>query len=844
MAQIDDRALLPTERPSTSVPDAGIHLNVRASQFGGQTAEALQQFGSTALTAGQHWGQIAADDVSTQWETATRKLLYGDPTKTVTKADGTTGQDTGYFGLQGDLALKARPAIEQQMDQLTKDARGKLVSFDQQKAFDGVTRRYRNIQSTKIGEYADRQGKVYASGVNAATIKEQVESIAVNPNDDDMFLHHTANMVDAATKNAQLQGAVPGDAMWNSAQNAAKAAAAETRIRAIGAENPMRGLEMAKKYKADLGSHYDNVVDHLRARAGQQEGRQIGDSVLTGAAPPVGDDAKAVVRNFEPFHAKPIVDTDGKLRVGYSSDTVTKPDGTTIPVTPQTVVTEEDAERDLDRRLKVSQGVLRGQIGGEAWDKLSPQAKASLSSIIYNYGDAGVPATVIDAAKSGDPANLADAIRGLAGHNGGINRSRRASEANNILKGTGPEPSTQADQIAEVIAKNLPPEVESAAIARINHAHAIQNKAQVSARAALDLRAKDATAEALNTGSVTNPIAKSDFVKAHGEEKGAELYEAYQSDVQFGADAKSMEEMSDAGITQLVNSRGPQPGEAAYDRKIRNVQRLTKAAVQVQQQRAEDPAGSVNTTGAVKEAFQFYNPQKPESFKPVIAARIAAQERLEIPPEVQTAITESEAKQFAATLKPVTKEGTPPQNQEEVINGVVDRVKAKYGDHAQEAMARILYHVTMKKDASEVLAAALTRNAKDQPPPAVTPNEAQKLQIERDSERAAQIAAPVMSGAAGGGPAGVLSGSKSASPTGQEPLQPFELPMSPQSVGAVVNQANQKALKPFNEAVDTLRSDPGKYMPYFVQKFGVAKVPPDLQQYLPKPTPKVGGNGG
>lgn len=837
MAQIDERAFLPSVTPTTSVPDAGIHLNVRPAAFGGETAAALQQFGGTALQAGQHWGQIAADDMATQFETNARKVLYGDPGKTITKADGTTAPDNGYFGLEGRLALDARKPTEDQLDKLIKDTRGKLTSFDQQKAFDSVTRRYRNILSGKIGEYADRQGKVYATGVNTATIKEQVEQIATNPNDDDMFKHHTENMVDSAIKNAQLHGAQPGDAMWNSAQNAARAAAAETRIRAIGATDPMRGMRMADEYKGMLGSHYDNVVDHLRARAEQQKGRQVADGVLTGAGPPVGDDAKAVVRHYEPFHPRPIVDTDGKLRVGYSSDTVTKPNGTTVAVTPQTVVTQEDADRDLDRRLKVSQGILRQKIGGDTWDGLSPQAKASLTSIIYNYGDAGVPQTVIDAAKTGEPAKIAQAIRGLARHNNGINAGRRASEANNVAPGGGPVPSSQADQIAEVLAKNLPPTAESAAIARINHAHANQNKAEVQAKSAFDTRVKDVTAEALNTGNVTNPIPMSDFVKIHGPEKGPELYEAYQSDVQYGVDFKSMQEMPDAGITQLVNSRGPQPGEAAYDRKLRNQERLTKAAEHVQKQRAEDPAGSVNSTPAVKEAFQNYNPQKPETFAPVISARIAAQERLEVPTVLQTAITEAEAKQYAAALKPIAKEGTPPQNQEEVINGVVEGVKTKYGAYASEAMSRILYHVTLKKDASEVLANALVRNSKGEAF-GPTPDEAKKIQIERDAERAAQIATQVVpsitSGAVGGGPAAAISDSRM--------LPEPKASLSPQAVGQVVNQANQKTLKPFNEAVDTLRSDPAKYMPYFVKKFGVMKVPPDLQQYIPKPA--AGGNGG
>lgn len=708
MASIDERALLPTERPSTSPPDAGIHLNVRASQFGGTQAEATRQFGSEALTAGQHWGQIAADDVSTQYETSVRKLLYGDPTKTVTKPDGTTGQDTGYFGLQGKLALDARPVIEKQLDQITKDARSKLLSFDQQKTFDGITRRYRNIQSTKVGQYADGQANVYAQGVNTATIKEQVEGIATNPNDDEMFKHHTANMVDAATKTAQLKGAVPGDAMWNSAQNAARAAAAETRIRAIGANDPMRGLEMADKYKADLGSHYDNVVDHLRARGEQQQGRQVADGILTGAAPPAGDDAKAVLRHFEGFISNPKMDTDGRLRVGYGSDTVTKADGSVVPVTSGSVVTREDAERDLERRAAISQQAIRQKVGGEAFDRLSPQAKASLISIAYNYGEGNIPQTVVDAAKTGYPAAIATAIRGLSGHNNGINRSRRAQEANNIVAGGAPEPSTQADQIAEVQAKNLPPQAEAAAIARINKSHVLQQATETKRKAEFKQRVDDGLAEAFNTGQPpSNPMTEGDFTKHLGPDDGAAKYAEYQSNIIYGIDRKSFDTMSDVEQSQFINARAPQLGARGYAHAVNRQAQLEKDAAQIQKNRREDPAGSVAQNGAVQGALARYDEKVPESFKPVADARLAAQERLGIDPEFRSPITKAEALKLTAPLRTML-----PGDESKVLQQMGTKFQKMFGDQADEAFS---YAIRAHKVDAEVAqqAANIVRKLRD-----------------------------------------------------------------------------------------------------------------------------------
>ncbi len=639
-------------------------------------------------------------------------------------------------------------------------------------------------------------------------------------------------MVNAAVKLAQVKYGYNADpAIINQAIEQAKGAAAETRIYAVGAKDPMRALEMADHYQEQLGQHYHTIVDHLRVRARQQEGKAIGNDVLTGAAPAEGHDTAAVVKHFEGFRDEPYRDSDGKLRIGYGSDTYTTADGRSHPVTAETRVTRADAERDLARRLPEFQAGVIKTVGREAWDKLSPQAKASVSSMAYNYGSIDKLPTLVEAIKSGDHEAIARAIRERGVDNAGVNRGRRLSEANNISPAAEQEGRTQADLIAEVQARHLAPEVENEAIATINKSYAAKHKVDVTNQAALKLRVEDARAEALNTGSVANPIAKVDFIRAHGAEKGTALYEDYQSDVQFGADYKTMQELPDAGITQLVNSRSPQPAEQGYAHKLKNVERLQKAADLVQKQRSEDPAGAVNHAPAVKEAFGFYDPQKPDSFRPVIAARLAEQTRLQVPTELQSAITDAEAKQYAAALKPVAKEGSPPQNQEEVINSVVEGVKAKYGDRAQEAMSRILYHVTLKKDASEILANALVRNSNGQAPQ-VTPDEARKVQIERDAERAAQIAEQQPQRTEQVGAA--IAGSEFYTPPGAS--------LAPQAVGRVVNQSEQKTQKPFNEAVDMLRSDPGKYMPYFVQKFGVAKVPADLQQYIPKP--KAAGNGG
>ena len=118
------------------------------------------------------------------------------------------------------------------------------------------------------------------------------------------------------------------------------------------------------------------------------------------------------------------------FRTGFGSDTVTLPDGTSRPVTEGTRVTAEEAQRDLVRRSTLSAGQVQKATGSDAWNSLTPQAQAALTSLTYNYGH--VPSSVAAAARTGDPKAIADAVAGLQNDNDGVNRDRRLEEASLI----------------------------------------------------------------------------------------------------------------------------------------------------------------------------------------------------------------------------------------------------------------------------------------------------------------------------------------------------------------------------------------------------------------------------
>lgn len=138
------------------------------------------------------------------------------------------------------------------------------------------------------------------------------------------------------------------------------------------------------------------------------------------------DRTMQVLRDKEGFRSSTYWDVNAH-RVGFGSDTITAADGSVRQVKQGDTVTRADAERDLARRSAEFLGGVKSTVGEEAFNRLNPNQQAALGSVAYNYGS--LPASVAAAARSGDTEALARSIEGLQGHNDGVNRGRRLSEA-------------------------------------------------------------------------------------------------------------------------------------------------------------------------------------------------------------------------------------------------------------------------------------------------------------------------------------------------------------------------------------------------------------------------------
>jgi GH24 family phage-related lysozyme (muramidase) len=234
----------------------------------------------------------------------------------------------------------------------------------------------------------------------------------------------------------------------------------------------------------DKQARKQELRNSLAFTAAQAAAQQNPEGYISANMQPGPGGMKDLLRRKEGFRETPYWDVNA-WRIGYGSDTITKADGTIVRVEQGMSVSREDAERDLDRRIKDEyMPAAVAAIGKDAWEKLSPAAQAVMVSLSYNYGaeawggpgeraggSRGALNSVAVAAQSGDPQRLAAAVRNLASHNNGVNAARRNSEADMVISGRG------AGAPAPAYAQALTPQQNAAAIETAKSALAEQQKA-------------------------------------------------------------------------------------------------------------------------------------------------------------------------------------------------------------------------------------------------------------------------------------------------------------------------------------------------------------------------------
>lgn len=352
--------------------------------------------------------------------------------------------------------------------------------------------------------------------------------------------------------------------------------------------------------------------------------------------------ATGLIKSFEGFRTNAYDDNGTGYRVGYGSDTITRADGSVEKVTPITIITKADAERDLERRIGEFQAGVVRDIGPDVWEGLGATTQAVLTSTAYNYGS--LPDDVVNAVKTGDPAAIADAIRNHADDNKGINSKRRNREADLILAGD----AANLGRDVPVYYKILDPEDRSQLTSSAEGEWTARTRQNKDASALQKFQTKSAIEndlaqmEETGHGSQLDPT---EVATVLGSDDAAKWLEDRKQAVNTFKVKSGIDALPSSQIAGAVEGLKPKAGEADFAARQKLYETAKAYGEKAIAERDKDPAGYVmKHVPHVQKAWQGFDPTKPETAAAAIAATVDAQKNIGIAPENIMPIPAAQAK--------------------------------------------------------------------------------------------------------------------------------------------------------------------------------------------------------
>jgi lysozyme len=277
---------VPSVAPAPTPPGDYQHIEANPEAFGGGVAKGVQQLGQgveqaagNVFNIAEFQGKIRVDDQVNHFITNHNQILYGDPAKSSTGADGAPVVDTGYMGLTGRAALDAREDTLKALEKTRQQGSENLQSEQEKYQYNMATRRLMNETEVRIGSHADQQNKVWASGVNNDQAYLGLQAISRHLTDSPVDKQARLAAFDSVTK-ARVQEA---QIKYGNDPTAAEAARARANVEAVTAW--VKGVEgtgdfaaaqkIAENHKDELGTQYEPIVAGLRTKVDQQIGNQI-----------------------------------------------------------------------------------------------------------------------------------------------------------------------------------------------------------------------------------------------------------------------------------------------------------------------------------------------------------------------------------------------------------------------------------------------------------------------------------------------------------------------------------------------------------------------------------------
>jgi GH24 family phage-related lysozyme (muramidase) len=405
----------------------GIDVRASAESFGAATGRGLQSLGQGLGQVGNAIAAVRAKDDETRAKEGAIRRAQWDSQQLY-------NPETGLMNRRGSDAIDAYKEYEEAARKFDAENARDMSPAARQAYVESANQRTTQAQQTLMINEAGERKRWYAE-TQAAQASVFANDALANYNNDELVRRNIAAGL-VTLRQAADDGGWAQDKFTFEAERYESGVRKNVILR-MAEDNPLAAQGYYEQNK-DRHTGEDQFAIERALRTGVQgaRARNNAERIISGTSGVASTaDAASLLRHKEGFRSDAYPDytirngvrVNSGYRAGYGSDTVTKADGSIVKVTPSTVVSRADAERDLTRRIgEFQQGISR-TVGSATWNSLPANVQSALTSVAYNYGR--LPFSVANAVVGGDTESIAKAIEGLGSHNGGINRTRRNTEA-------------------------------------------------------------------------------------------------------------------------------------------------------------------------------------------------------------------------------------------------------------------------------------------------------------------------------------------------------------------------------------------------------------------------------
>lgn len=614
---------VPGINPGVGSTGARERIDARPDAFGASIGRAMETLGGAIEKASDVGFQLATTQEQIDGQTHAAELHSW-------QSEQTSKAQAEFLTLKGKAAIDALPDFDKRIREIHDEAKGQGGNPYTTRLVDAQGRRLVDVTASSAARHAAAERKTWEArtaadsaqsyGSRAVLLASQSPAPEISG---DVTVQTALGNSDNEIRNLfQGQGydgpAIEAEVQKNRGRNVkaiVEQIASDASPDGASPGSVKRAFDFYKSQeeKIDAGSRVA-IQNYLKGPLNQIAGAAIADQAM--GRPPAGSQKPEVVEDIPANFISAIKSTEGYRSKAYWDVKQHTVGFGTRASSPDEVITPEEANARFNREIGKA-----AKFVDSVNPNLDPGTRAALASLTFNAGEAWAKAGLGDAIRAGDLGKAKELFLQYNKAGGETNQAlvmRRAREASWFGRGeiSASEAGTPRLNKGDVMLKILDdptlqnrPQVQAAALARVNKIYQAWDLQQSQNKASFDVNVRNATAEALATGQVKNPLSREQFIMSYGAADGEAQWAEYQANVQLGSDVHTTAGLAPSDLASLREKYTPQPGEHFIDQQKR-LAILDKAIASNAQAREDDPASFlIARTDFGKETYQQFTAQ-------------------------------------------------------------------------------------------------------------------------------------------------------------------------------------------------------------------------------------------